>query len=186
MNHLGTKTIETERLILRPFTMEDAEPMLRNWASDPEVTRYLTWPPHENVQVTQWVLNLWTGQYDQLDYYHWAVELKELGEPIGSIAAVKINDSVQQVEIGYCIGKTWWRQGITSEAVGEVIAFFFKEVGMNRIQALHDPRNPGSGAVMRKCGMTCEGTFRQAGRNNQGVCDEVVYSILREEFDVDK
>ena len=135
MNHLGTKTIETERLILRPFTMEDAEPMLRNWASDPEVTRYLTWPPHENVQVTQWVLNLWTGQYDQLDYYHWAVELKELGEPIGSIAAVKINDRVQQVEIGYCIGKAWWRKGITSEAVGEVIAFFFKEVGTNIIDA---------------------------------------------------
>ena len=186
MNHLGTKIIETERLILRPFALEDAETMYRNWASDPEVTKYLTWPTHENIQVTQWVLNRWTGQYDKPDYYHWVLEWKEIGEPIGSLAAVKINDSTQQVEIGYCIGRNWWHRGITAEALGAVIRFFFREVGMNRIQALHDPRNPNSGAVMRKCGMRYEGTLRQAGRNNQGICDEAVYSILREEYDVDK
>ena len=50
--HKGTKTIETDRLILRQFTMEDAEPMFRNWASDDEVTRHLTWPTHESVEIT--------------------------------------------------------------------------------------------------------------------------------------
>lgn len=48
MKHLGTKTIETRRLVLRKFTLSDAEPMYRNWASDPEVTRYLLWPAHES------------------------------------------------------------------------------------------------------------------------------------------
>ena len=48
MKHLGTKTIETRRLVLRRFTLADAEPMYRNWASDPEVTRYLLWPAHES------------------------------------------------------------------------------------------------------------------------------------------
>ena len=186
MNHLGTKTIETERLILRPFTMEDAEPMLRNWASDPEVTKYLTWPAHGNVEISRWVLLDWTSQYEKPDYYQWAMVLKETGEPIGSIAAVKVNDSAQWVEIGYCLGRNWWRQGIMSEALRALIVFFFEKVRVGRIQAAHDPRNPNSGAVMRKCGMTCEGTLRRAGRNNQGICDEVVYGILREEYHADK
>ena len=52
MDHKGTVTLETERLQLRCFTEEDAESMYRNWASDPEVTKYLTWPPHADVNVT--------------------------------------------------------------------------------------------------------------------------------------
>lgn len=182
MNHLGTKTIETERLILRPFTLEDAPVMFRNWAADPEVTRYMTWPAHESVEVSHRVIGDWVGHYAEPDYYQWAIVLKELGEPIGSIATVKVDETAQFVEIGYCIGRQWWRKGITSEALKALIAFFFGEVGVNRIQARHDPRNPNSGAVMRKCGMTYEGTLRQADKNNQGVCDTAVYAILREEY----
>lgn len=182
MQHQGTKILETERLILRPFQAGDDEAMFRNWASDPTVTRYLTWPAHESIQVTQWVLNAWIGQYDQPGHYQWAIVLKASGEPVGSIAAVNVNDSAQWVEIGYCLGKNWWRQGIMSEALKRVMDFFFREVGVGRVQARHDPRNPGSGGVMRKCGMSFEGVLRQADRNNQGICDAVMYSILREEY----
>ena len=56
MNHQGTKTFETPRLILRRFTMEDAPAMYRNWASDPEVTKYLTWPTHSSAEVSRQVL----------------------------------------------------------------------------------------------------------------------------------
>ena len=59
LTHKGTQTIVTDRLILRRAVMEDAEPMFRNWASDPEVTKYLTWPPHESVAVTQKILEGW-------------------------------------------------------------------------------------------------------------------------------
>ena len=183
MKHIGTKKIETERLILRPFAPEDAEAMFRNWASDPEVTRYLTWPTHSDVGISQWVVNDWVSHYAEDNYYQWAIVPREMGEPVGSIAAVKVNDSAQWVEIGYCIGRNWWHRGYVSEALKALIAFFFEEVGAGRIQARHDPRNVHSGAVMRKCGMTCDGTLRRAGRNNQGICDEVVYSILREEYD---
>ena len=82
--------LETERLILRPFTMEDAEPMFRNWASDDEVTKHLTWPTHESVEITNMVLSDWTGHYPEPDFYNWAIVLKENGpEPIGSIGVVK-------------------------------------------------------------------------------------------------
>ena len=183
MKHLGTRNIETERLLLRPFTREDAPAMYRNWASDPEVTKYLTWPAHSSVDISEMVLTDWTGHYVEENYYQWAIVLKELGEPIGSIAVVKVDEGAQWVEIGYCIGKNWWCRGYVSEALKALITFFFEEVGVGRIQARHDPRNVGSGAVMRKCGMTYEGTLRRAVHNNQGICDACIYSILREEYD---
>lgn len=186
MKHLGTKRIETERLILRPFTAEDAEAMFHNWASDPEVTKFLTWPTHKTVEVSRWVLNDWVSHYAEPEHYQWAIVPKDLGEPIGSIAVVRSSNDAKWVESGYCIGKKWWRQGYVSEALNALISFFFEEVGVERVQARHDPRNPGSGAVMRKCGMTCEGTLRRADRNNQGICDAVIYSILREEYHADK
>lgn len=183
MKHLGTKRIETDRLLLRPFTVADAEAMFHNWASDPEVTKYLTWPTHDSVEVSSWVLNDWVSHYTEINYYQWAIVPKAGDEPIGSISVVKVDDCAQWVEIGYCIGKQWWRRGYVTEALRALIAFFFEQVGVGRIQARHDSRNQNSGAVMRKCGMVCEGTLRRADWNNQGICDAVVYSILREEYD---
>lgn len=160
--------------------------MYRNWASDSEVTKYLTWPTDAHVGISEMVLSDWLSHYNEPNYYQWAIVLKDLGEPIGSIAAVQVNDSAQWVEIGYCIGRNWWRQGVVTEALKALIAFFFEEVNAGRIQARHDPRNANSGAVMSKCGMTYEGTLRCADRNNQGICDAAVYGILREEYDADK
>ena len=71
MKHLGTKTIETERLILRKLRVEDAEAMFRNWASDPEVTKFLTWPPHASVDATRELLSEWSDNYSKDDYYQW-------------------------------------------------------------------------------------------------------------------
>lgn len=183
MNHKGTKIIETERLILRPFREEDAEPMFRNWASDAEVTKFLTWPAHENVEITKSVVKNWAAGNDDPENYQWAIELKEIHEPVGSISAVKTDDRTESATIGYCIGRSWWGQGITAEALGKVIAFFFEETGMNCVNACHDPRNPNSGKVMKKCGMIYEGTWRAGGINNQGVCDEAWYSILKKEYE---
>ncbi len=186
MNHKGTKTIETKRLILRPFRESDAEPMFRNWASNPEVTKFLTWPTHETVESSKGIVGLWVNEYEIPKNYQWVIELKEIREPIGSISAVKTNDETESATVGYCIGRDWWGRGITAEALEAVIAFFFDEVGMNCVNACHDPRNPNSGKVMRKCRMTYEGTWRAGGVNNQGVCDEVWYSILKSEYEKKK
>ena len=86
INHTGTRTIETGRLILRRYTLDDAPVMFKNWASDPAVTEYLTWPPHESVDVTRWVIGDWLKRYEQPDYYHWGLELRDIGEVIGDIA----------------------------------------------------------------------------------------------------
>lgn len=186
MNHIGTQALETERLILRRFIISDADAMYRNWASDPEVTKYLTWPCHASPEASAQVLKEWTEQYKKPDCYQWAIVPKSVGEPIGSIAVVGYDPRIGQPEVGYCIGRRWWRQGYTSEALGRVIDFLLDEVGADRVVSWHDPRNPGSGAVMRRCGMTCEGTLRRADRNNQGICDACVYSILAEEWQAGK
>lgn len=182
MNHQGTKRLETPRLLLRPFEPEDAGAMYKNWASDEAVTKFLSWPTHRSVSDSEEILREWAGRYGEDTFYNWAIVLKELGEPIGSIGVVELDDTVDSVLIGYCIGQRWWRQGLTSEALKRVIGFFFEEVGANRVESQHDPRNPRSGGVMKKCGMTCEGTLRQRCRNNQGLCDASYHAILAEEW----
>ena len=182
LTHKGTQTIETSRLILRRAVRDDAEPMFRNWASDSEVTKYLTWPTYEKVETAHQILDLWVGEYEKPNYYQWMIVLKELGEPIGSISVVRQNDRVEEAEIGYCIGSHWWHKGIMTEALNAVIEYLFIEVGINRVAARHDPNNPHSGGVMRKCGMKYEGTHRACDRNNQGICDAAQYAILRGEW----
>lgn len=183
MKHLGTKKIETGRLSLRAFQIEDADAMYQNWASEENVTKYLTWPAHSSVEVTKAVIADWISHYGEENYYQWCIELKEIGEPIGSIAVVCMREEIKEVGIGYCIGSKFWQQGIMSEALSAVIRFFFEEVGMNRVVATHDAKNPNSGKVMAKCGMTKEGVKRQGGLNNTGICDTVMYAILKQDYE---
>ena len=111
MNHCGTQTLETERLVLRRLTLEDADAVYRNWASDPEVTRFLTWPTHTSTEVSEAIIRTWLPLYEKDDYYHWAITLKENGdEPIGTIHGL-VNEDLSSVQVGYCIGKAWWHQG---------------------------------------------------------------------------
>ena len=180
MLHLGTKTIETPRLTLRRFAAGDGQAMYENWASDPEVTKYLTWPAHGSPEISNMVLESWISDYQKPDFYQWAIVLKaEEDRPIGSISVVRQDKTTGTCEIGYCIGRPWWRRGIVSEALKAVMAFLFEEVGAQRVEARHDPNNPNSGAVMRKCGMIYETTLIRADRNNQGICDVCIYAITK-------
>ena len=181
MKHLGTQQIETERLILRRFCMKDCRAMYENWASDPEVTKYLTWQPYAVVDTAKEILATWTKAYDQENFYQWAIELKELGQSIGSISVVEQKEKARVAHIGYCIGQNWWHRGIMSEALKAVMDFLFDEVGFERLESRHDPNNPNSGKVMVKCGMKYECTMRRSDWNNQGICDASWYALLKED-----
>ncbi len=182
MNHQGTVMLETSRLILRRYISEDAAAMYKNWASDDEVTKYLMWKTHASVEESKGIINDWIVLYDDKKTYHWAITVKENGnEPIGDIAVVQMNEGAASMHIGYCIGRAWWNKGITSEALQAVMDFLFDEVGANRIDSRHDPNNPNSGRVMRKCGMKYEGTLRSSDHNNQGICDACYYALLKNE-----
>lgn len=183
MNHQGTKTITTARLILRKFELTDAEAAFRNWTSDARVTEFLRWKTHTDLSVTERVIGDWVAESEQPDFYQWAIVLKELGEPIGTISVVGINEDLGILHIGYCIGSRWWHRGITAEAFAAVIDFLFGEIGANRIEAWHDPANPHSGGVMKKCGLRYEGTLRQVDFSNRGIVDACVYGILKSDWE---
>ena len=180
LKHKGTVRLETPRLILRRAEISDAEAMFKNWANDPGVTKYLTWQPHGNIEVTKNLLSSWAESYEKEDYYQWMIVLKEIDEPIGSIMVSTVGRA-QSAHIGYCIGKNWWHQGIMSETLQRVMDFLFDEVGYHRVESMHDSNNPNSGRVMAKCGMKYEGTLKMADRNNQGICDACYYGLLAEE-----
>ena len=180
LNHKGTVTIETDRLILRRFAMEDAEAMFRRWASDDEVTKHLTWPTHSSLEISKMVLTDWTSHYPEPDFYNWAIVLKENGpKPIGNISTAHVKESTLCATMGYCMSRAHWGKGVMTEALTAVIDFFFDEVGFNRIDADHAVDNPASGRVMEKSGMRHEGILRQAGRSNQGIIDVSRWAILK-------
>ncbi len=181
MQKIGTQTIETHRLILRPFCAADAPAMFRNWAADPTVTEYLTWKPYESESAVREMLTKWEADVPDGAVFRWAIVLKSSNEAIGSLSAVP-DEKTDSAELGWCIGRPWWGRGIMPEAGAAVIAYLFDRAGLNRVAAKHDVRNPKSGRVMQKLGMTKEGVLRQAGRCNAGLGDVAVYSILRSEY----
>lgn len=182
IKHTGTKTINTERLILRRFEIDDANNMFNNWGSDEEVIKFLSWDKHEDVNFTKYLLNLWIDEYSDEKNYHWAIELKETKEVIGDIKVFKLKDKTASCEIGYCLSRKFWNKGITSEAMKSVIGYMFEEIGLNRIVAMHNPKNIASGKVMIKNNMTYEGTLRQAGKLGNEFYDLKIYSILKSEY----
>ena len=183
LNKAGTQRIETQRMILRRFKIEDAKDMYHNWASDSEVTRYLTWPAHSSVEATRNLLREWVCKYEDGGYFNWVMEYKETGKAIGNISVVKLNEDTEAADMGYCMSREYWGQGLMPEALSAVMEYLFYVVGLNRIAACHDVNNPKSGRVMEKAGMKQEGVLRAAGRNNRGICDEVWYAMIREDRD---
>lgn len=181
IEHRGTEPLQTQRLKLRRFTTEDAGEMFTTWASDPEVTRYMRWSPHEDADVTLATLTDWVEYYEDPEYYHWAITLQD-GTLIGSVGVVNINENDSVGELGYCIGHAYWGKGYTAEAARRVIEYLLREVGLNRIEACHSVKNPASGRVMAKIGMTHEGTARQKYYCNEGFQDSELYGIVKSDL----
>ena len=183
MEDLGTQKLQTNRLTLRKFELKDAQSAFKNWMSIDEVTKFLTWKTNKNIEDSEKTIKLWLNSYNRLDFYQWNIGLKENNESIGSISLVQVNKKVNSVEVGYCLGNKWWHRGYMKEALNKIIEFSFERLAINRLEGRHDIRNVNSGLVMKKCGLTYEGTLRQADFNNFGIGDMAIYSILREEYE---
>jgi ribosomal-protein-alanine N-acetyltransferase len=183
ITHKGTQSIQTKRLVLWKFEITDTENMFNNWANDPEVTKFLSWPYHEDLSTTKKIINIYLEEYQNSEVYNWAIFAKKYGEVIGSITVVEMSNEKEQCEIGYCISKSYWNQGITTEALRAVINYLINEIGFKRIQAKHDSDNKASGKVMLKAGMEYEGRLRKYNKNNVGkLVDCDIYSILKEDL----
>lgn len=185
MKSIGTKRLETERLILRRLTKDDAEGAYNNWCSHDIVCKYTLWDKHKNVEETKALYELWVKEYDDLDTYRWIVELKDTHEVIGTIDVVsKKFLRFGACEIGYCYGDAYWNKGYGTEALKRVIKFLFEEVELEVIYAEHTTLNPGSGRVMQKSGMKFEGILRGRIIDKDGIRNDIAsYSITKEEYE---
>ena len=183
MKHAGTQEIHTERLFLRKILPDDAEVMFRNWANDAEVTRFMRWAAHKDADETRKTIQDWFDGYSNKTY-HWGICIKG-GEIIGSLGIFNVNESDGCAEMGYCIGRKWWGQKYTTEAVKAVIRYMFENTDIERIEAFHSVLNPASGKVMLNAGMRCEGFARHKYKAHGVFHDCDMYAIVREDLGED-
>ncbi len=178
MNHIGTKTLETQRLILRRYTLDDA----RAYACVDSPAGNVVWEPPFSQEQTAEVKGV-INRYKNPGYYRWAIALKDSGAVVGGILIVKSDEKMLSCEIAYVINPKYRNRGYASEALRRVLVFLLTEVEYNRVQAGHLADNPASGRVMQKAGMKYEGTLRQDNRNREGVLtDSMIYGLLREDI----
>ena len=178
----NTKTLETERLILRKFTMEDVEETFNNWASDKKTTTYLAWEAHKNLDETKENICNWIKEYEN-GSYNWVVETKDTHEIIGNICEQGKNLKHKVICLGYWYGSKYWNKGYATEALKRVIEYLLIEKDFYLVEANHRSTNVASGKVMQKAGMKYDGTLRQRRINPDGTRgDTVFYSILKSEI----
>jgi RimJ/RimL family protein N-acetyltransferase len=173
-------TITTERLILRPCVAADADAVQR-LVSDIEIARNTLTIPHPYPEggAMEWIARH-AERLEKDEEIAFGIVARDSGELVGVIGLVpKKHD---RAEVGYWIGVPYWGRGYATEAVRAMIGYGFEELGLNRIEAAHFSRNPASGQVMKKAGMSHEGTLRESIRKWDEYLDSEMYSILRREW----
>ncbi|WP_026565799.1 GNAT family N-acetyltransferase [Bacillus sp. UNC41MFS5] len=171
--------LETERLILRKVTLDDAEDMF-SYGSNEEVTKYVTWNAHKTLSDTKEFIGFVLNKYENSQVAPWGIEYKENGKFIGTIDFVWWQSNHKIAEIGYVISQEYWGMGLTTEAAKEVIKFGFEKMNLVRIQARCFVENIGSARVMEKTGMSFEGILRKGMFVKGKHQDLKMFSILEE------
>lgn len=174
-------TLETERLILRPFRLSDAGDVQRlAGAAEISATTLDIPHPYPRGAAEEWIRSH-RPTFEEGLGVHFAITLRETETLVGAIGLL-ITPRHNRAELGYWIGVPYWNNGYATEAVRAVVAYGFRVLGLHRICANHFPRNPASGRVMQKAGMTLEGTLRQHVKKGTAYEDLVTYGLLRDEF----
>ena len=177
MQHSGTHTIDTPRLLLRRFEAKDLDDMLRNWASDPSVQNEYGEPVYSDAAEAKGLLDKYISGYESESFYRWAVIEKESGQNIGQIAFCRVYEDIRTAEIEYCISSAFQGHGYAGEALSAVISEIFATTDFRRLEAYHRAENKKSGRVLEKSAMKRTDNverFRQQGIFPEG---EVCYCI---------
>jgi RimJ/RimL family protein N-acetyltransferase len=150
--------ISTERLILRKPHMDDASAIFAGWVQDLEVTRHLTWHPHENIETTKSMLERAVVAWEQGLRFPFIIADKNTNQLAGMI---EIRTEGHKAEIGYVLAREFWGKGYMTEAVRALIDWAFQQPAMYRVYATTSVENFGSQRVMEKAGMQREGLLRK-------------------------
>ncbi len=165
------------------------------YSRDPEVSKYLLWSPHRDVEYTRDYISQLESQYRDGYYYDWAVILPIRDNTtffgvsqkmIGTCGFTSISLENNSAEIGYVLNPNYWGYGFAPEAVMQVLEFGFEKMNFNRIEARYIVGNERSLRVMQKCGMTFEGIKRELIYVKGEYKDVGGCSILRREYEAFK
>ena len=177
--------IETERLILRPMANSDVDDLLE-YQSNPEIVRYIPWPPRTREQVISALENtIETGKFDlaeENDYLVLVWELKSNGKVIGQSNMALLSTTDKRANIGWVTHQGFQRQGYALEATQALMKYAFNNFPIHRIIADIDTRVPESASLAEKLGMRLEGTFKDGEFFKGQWCDMWLYAILKSEF----
>lgn len=179
-SHLPELT--TDRLTLRRMLTVDASDMYE-YASRPDVTKYLTWYPHPDRDYTREYLQYIGNRYSAGMFYDWAVIYEPDCKMVGTCGFTSFNCSSDSAEVGYVLNPEYWGKGIATEALERVIRFGFEELNLHRIEAKYICGNDRSRHVMEKVGMTFEGVFREGMLVKGNYVDVGVCAILAAEWE---
>ena len=173
--------IESERLILRQLTPEDA-PDFFACQSEPEAFRYAGRSEEPSLESARHMLNILFQRHQEQTMLSWAIVLKENQRLSGRFQIEEWSDENHGAAVGYLLGKQYWGKGYASEALRAVIAYLFEQTTVNRIDTFACAENVASIRVMKKAGMRFEGLARQKRFAKGAFRDVKSYAILREDF----
>jgi ribosomal-protein-alanine N-acetyltransferase len=176
-------TLETERLLLRKFTLDDAEDVF-DYASEPDVSRFVPWEAHQSIDDSYNFIDYVLKQYEAGKLAPWAIVFKRNGKVIGTIDFVAWFPHHFRAEIGFILSKEYWGQGLIVEAAAKVIQFGFERMELNKIEASCMVENIQSQRVLQKLGMRFEGISRQKYFIKGKFWDMVNYSLLKSEYGI--
>jgi uncharacterized protein (TIGR02246 family) len=172
--------IATERLVLRKPEAGDAEPIFQRYASDPEVTRYLSWRRHESIGETRAFLAFSDGEWQRSPAGPYLIETRE-GRLIGGTGLEF--KSADEAATGYVLARDAWGTGYATEALRAIVSAA-RELGVRRLRAHCHPQNIASERVLKKCGFTQEPLQSRAEFPNLGAGEIIdVMSYVCEPLD---
>lgn len=174
--------LEIAHLLLRPFGLTDA-PDVQRLAGAPEVAdTTLNLPhPYEDGMAEQWISSQ-PACFESGSSIAYAITRRGDGVLLGAISLMEISARHRRAELGYWLGVSFWNQGYMTEAAEALVHYGFTEMGLHKITASHFARNPASGRVLQKTGMTQEGVLRQDFCKDGVYEDLVLYGLLAEEW----
>jgi RimJ/RimL family protein N-acetyltransferase len=175
-------TIQTGRLKIRPFTLDDVATVSR-LAGERDIasTTILIPHPYAQVDAENWI-KTHEAAFAAAHSMDLAVCDRAAGQVLGAIGLV-FQPQHDRAELGYWIGKPYWGRGYATEAGSAVLAYAFTTLRYHRVGAYHFTRNPASGRVLQKIGMRHEGVWR-GHMKKWGVYEDCeVYGILRAEWE---
>ena len=177
--------LETEDLVLRKPRKKDSSDIFQ-YASDPEVARYVLWEPHRSVSETRCFVRELRRRCREGYPSSWVITLRETGRVIGTIGFVWYSTDNRSAELGYSLSRNYWNRGYATQALGAVVREVFRSLPVNRLEAQYDIRNPASGRVMEKCGLRQEGILRDRIVNKGEYVTTVLCSVLRADVEQDQ